>query len=901
MNKRLIWWLVLLIPCILSAADPIQLKADNAWRQHAYAHVLVAYPVQGQWSMSIDMMAGMAALLQGDAALALQYWQKIPSVPTTLLFWQGLAWYQTEQTTKALGAWQQASQSGIAQVQPLAQSALWAVQKQPFVAGSAIQRFVYSYVLMLSGQYADAIASFDVLVQNNVNGLADAAVYYQAESYRLMQRWTDAVRKYQTLALLYPNSGYVPQAWYQQALVADPQVSIDLLQQVLQSKASDSLKTLARQHMLIVYTKLSDTVALQQLWQSTKDKQQQQEIAYNIGLIFQGSDSAMAIKWLQLAQTPRDTALAQQANYAIAYGHSQLGQWTQVASTLQNYGLDSQSSEARIILALQAYREMGDAKTASQLTEQCLKQPMAWSGEVRAYLYLVHGWAVGQQSQLQQALADYHKVLKLTQQTAMAFEAQYRIGMMYSRRGEAVRAEAIFDELSRYPQLQPSQTSALQFAQAVTAYQSRQWSKAAGLARQATSRGMGQSDEWQRLLAAIKVQQEQYGEAAKIYATLATSVQPWDTDALYLSAINAYRAKQWRLSVDTFQQLVDYGKEPNQGQSAYFWQGKAYEMLGQWNNAVIAYAKVMSVLSSQTPHTAIRSVPTSDEVQYHYAFALVKSGQSEAVAFLNQLEASRPQVAYDIYYQLGSDEFNQKNYKDAARYFDKASRDSTRQALAWYRMGMSFELGQQTTPAIQAYQRYLQTYTQGEQAVLVARRLAQLADHDTLTQAIANGQWSIAVRAPLVLAWIADADADEKSEVQAQLQQLPLAQIEGAERSAIGLATGQYYQKIGDVPMALQSYDHALDLALSAGQYVQARKAKSVIYEKMGDVPTAIKEILLIEQTFRGQLDVGAQALYDAWLLSQKYQLAKHQQLISQTLVQRYPKSAQAIKIQSMK
>lgn len=846
-----------------------------------------------------------AALLQKAAAQASKTRQE------EALYKQGVALFLNGQTSEARHAF-----AGLTVRSLKRRSQLWqaAMRQEASAAQTSLpglnakeEALAAARLQFLQKNYARAAQEFGRAAQSADGRYGPYALFYQAESYRLLKREPEALARYSALGKLFSQSPYAARALYASAML-QPKQQEALLQALVKSRPNSPASANARRQLANIYTQNNRIADLAKLISQTEEPQERQAFQYNLGcLLYAKRDFRRAESLFKAVLEGPNRQHGEGAAYALAQIYIAGGRQTEALTLLNQWqGFAGNLNWQRAALLLGLYRQAGQAQPAERLASQLInagaKQPSA-AGAQQAYFYLARGWAYENQGQTAEALADYATAASQAPQSPLAFESGYRIGLVYAKRGEAARAESYFNRLSQHPTLSAQEQNALLFARALSAYQAGQWAKAEALSLQLSKDKSSRPAQWKRILAASLSRQTNYARAAALYSQLVQEDQENAQDALYLAGINAYRAGNYRQAINSFNRLLLGYKEKDGGKAAYFWLGKSYAYNHLWQQAAAAFEKSQKARAG-LKQDALRAAPSGLEALYERVIALHKSQAPNAGAVLRELERSDPKLAQEAVYRLGEDALAAGSYLQAGQLFSQAQKKEGANELeraALYRKALSLELEGRKEEAVRAYTDYLQRFSAaGQEALAASRKLAKLASHRQLGQLArqtAAERIASKVRAPLVLAWVQNAAFHEQNAALRLLDSLQFSELDDMEKSQTGLAKGRFYLSLKRYNKAAEAYEEALGLALAPVHYRQARQGKAAAYEALGRYAAAVREFVLIQQAFPDHEEYGPEALYQAYQLCLRHNLASQSQKIKGNLQKLYPKSPQTGKL----
>lgn len=849
-------------------------------------------------SPSQRYMGGISALFLGNNPLAITLLQPLATAQQdfpTSAFWLSLAYLGQGETSQAIAALQQADIPAMpAGTQNIAHSLLAALQNKPRPFSDSASTLIYAKARGTLGDHAQAIELFQGIIHTRGDANIPYALFYQAQNYEDLQRLDEAKSRYRLLVSLYPDSAMAAAGQYALAQMSDAEEKLALLQDVAKSAYPSLERLMARlalgQHAL-------DQGSPDPLHAIAQDLSQEEKrrISYikaiHLAKTPAGQNEAIAL--LDQVQTGAD-ALSVAAGYAQAYYLSQQNKFNLVRIKLERtiMNLNEPKWSKEVLLYLISLRQLGlSEETATFIKRLPVEETpqLSWL----SYFYLTQGWALRRTGQTNEASSLYTVVGNIASSPQIKNEALYNQALIYIQKKEYVRAEEIFAQVSANLQdsAAPATKEILAMSQAIAAFRANQMEKVARITGQ-YSKTAQESQRWDILQAAVASNQGQFTQAAKIYSQLAEDPSyTQNHQAQYLAALNTYRAGDSSQAIVLFQQLAaqhtDYRK------AAYFYLAKSYELQKNWGQAITAYQASLS--ETVTPQTK-----NEDRDAYSsLLMAMLYNNDARLMPTLQDLGQYDRALCDQVSFSLAEEASRRGEHALALALFQEIQEKKFRLA-SLYGQGINLEALGKKTQALQAYISYLQQEAQSPEAILVSRRIATLADRQQLYTLLFNNHTltlPTATQAPMLLAWVNLAGKGDKNKVEQALRALPLQDLAELEHSQVNLVEAGFYQRIKDYPRALDSYDTALNLALSPQQYVTARRQRSQIYERQGDITQAVKEFLLIEQTFRAHPDIAAQALYEASLVFSRHHMPSQQNVIKKTLKERYPDTPQAHRI----
>ncbi len=707
-----------------------------------------------------------------------------------------------------------------------------------------------------------------------------------AQNLHKLGRTEVAISRENSLMLLYPQSEQTVQILYSRSYTSPTE-----LERLLQRYAEKNTSIFIRRRLAELYTQTQNTVALTTLIKNTPHPQERHAFQYNLAMLLLTKSPTEAQTLLEAVAKSPVLALRETATVALVrlYGQQQ----RQVdALELVNTLLADGSQDLRIKLAqLHLYRHFNFYQEVNTAANTLMNSPLfrQMNANTRAYLFMVRGWAREFLNNGSGALSDYSASLRLTPTGDLGIEANYRISLLYAGRGEAVRAEGYLAALSQTENLTEQQQFALLFAQAHAAYQAGQMPKASALVRELQARGTYYNRSWQTLLAAVFTYEGRYIEAMELYRRISRDQPALKQEALFLSAINAYRAQQFSTAITLFEELTALSSTKTQ-RSYFFWLGQSYLASNQLQQAANALGIAYSL-----PPEASGMRPTEEEVLRAYLLTLFNVNKTAGEALLEQVKVHSPALAQEVFYQLADQQLTLGQYKLAGELFEESSKfQESVSLLALYRAGLSYELAGLNAQAKRIYLMIIRQFGQSPEALIVARRGASLlAEPELRALLFGTGAGAIElptrVKAPLLVSWAQKSPPARQNMVLGVLLALDMDQVDEIERPLIALAIAQSYQQLRRYDEALETYDEVIGLALTQDSYLAARTARAAIFEQMDQLPQAVNEWILLHDTLVHDADAAFNALHQAYELCVRRNLNAQAAFLRNRLRTEYP------------
>lgn len=860
--------------------DIAQLSAEQ--------HRLLISPSLAQ-NASERYQLALTYLLQGNHSTA-QVWLKtletLPAYRHQVAFWRSIMAHaqqdkQSSQLTQHAVRFAHPLTLALRQTQPNAQA--------PF---SSVDTLLRAALDTQSGQHSQALELLEKLLEADPVG-AHTTLILKAIAHNLHQlgRTEVATSRKNSLMLLYPQSEQTVQILYAQAYQ-----NLGELQRLLQRYPTTNTALFIRRRLAQLHTQSQNTTALAELIKNTPYPQERHAFQYNLALLLWEKSPHEAQKLLEEVSQSPDLALRETATVALVRLYNQ--QQRQVdALELVNTLLADGSQDLRIRLAqLHLYRHFNFYQEVNTTANTLMNSPpfRQMDANTRAYLFIVRGWAREFLNNGSGALSDYTAALRLAPTGDLGIEANYRISLLYAGRGEAARAESYLATLSQTENLTDQQQFALLFAQAHAAYQAGQMTKASALVRELQERGTHYNRSWQTLLAAVFTYEGRYTEAMELYRRISRDQPAIKQEALFLSAINAYRAQQFHTAITLFEELVALPSSKTQ-RAYYFWLGQSYLA----NNQLQQAANALGIAYSLPPEAA-HLRPTEEEVLRAYLLTLFNVNKPAGEALLEQVKAHSPALAQEVFYQLADRQLSLGQYKLAGELFEESStfQEST-SLLALYRAGLSYELAGLTAQAKRIYLMIIRQFGQSPEALIVARRAARLlTEPEVRALLFSTGGGAVEletrVKAPLLVAWAQKSPPGRQSLVLGVLLALDMDQVDELERPLVMLSIAQSYQHLRRYSEALAAYEEVLGLALTEEVYAAARTARATIFEMQDQLPQAVNEWILLHDALQRDADAAFNALLQAYELCVRHNLVAQANFLRNRLHTEYPIQAAA-------
>ena len=846
--------------------------------------------------------AALAAMMSGQSALADLFFQKLDKTDKAIAgknFWHALALVDLQRNEEALALLRRHGGHN-SPVEHLAQNLLAALQNQPPLHQDTQAMLIYARGRMATGDYPLAVDVLEGIIQEKGNIYIPYALFYQGQNYSLMHRNADAAGRYRLLTSLYPQSPMATAANFALAQIAPDEQQEALLQSISSDSYPSAERLAVRVELGMRAANDKDEKALLALVNMRSTKQEKERLSY-IQSVYYAYDNQMdkAISILEQIQNSTEET-GRQARYARAFYLFKQKDFIGAKDNLKDYlssslNDDNQNQKTWTDSDMLYLAALRASNKASDMQEFLGTLPIeqAPGADWLAYYYLCKSWTAIENSDPNQAIVDSNMALNISADMQVKSEANYYMALAYARRAEYVRAEEYFAQAQT--NADAHELEFLQQARALAAFRSKQIDKARQLS---SAYEYSSLDFWQILQAAIYTSMGQFSRSAQIYDDLAArSDFTHSRDARYLAALNHYRAGN-KAAAQMFTSIINDNQEPDGNKTAYFWLGKSYEQQKNWSAAIENYQLSLSIRQANN-RDILRKDTTDGEATSAMLSAMLKSNDNRLMPMLRQMRNSNPDLVDQTAYTLAEEAAAAQKYSLALELFNEIQNKEFKM-ISLYSQASNLEAMGEYVPALNTYLSYIKEDSSSAEALLVSRKIAQLSDTKTLQNLIFGpGKISLSTttKAPLILAWIEKAGKSQKSKVKKILADLPLQDLDEIERSQVNLVQARFYKKIQDYPLALSSYDTALNLVLSPQQYFQARRERSQIYEKQGDITQAAKEFLLIEQTFRSHPDIAAQALYEAGLLFQRHHMPSQRDVIQKTLKERYPNTPQASRI----
>ncbi|MGL4525111.1 MAG: hypothetical protein ACRCVN_06300 [Spirochaetia bacterium] len=902
MKKKSIFVLAtfILLPLSRSFAQSIPDSVSQLFTNSDYLTLI--YTVKNQQNPTAENLyiAGISSLLTAQSKLALEFLEQINTNNQSQFqlysLWLALTYIELANISPARTLLSDVLQKDLSRpARLIAQAALQGLMGEPLLEKSSAQAMlIYARARQASSDHPMALNILAQVLDQAGDAMAPYALFYQAKSLSALKRTREAISKYQLILSLYPSHHMTQAAQYALAQLSNSQADqLKIWANLTQESAPSVERYLSKIRIAQELSGQTDHAGILNLITMPTSQQERYDLWYIQSLTL-AEDGKLGAA-IDALQSPK--SLSAQNLYARVYFLQKNRQYNAIFDLLKDmpYPHENLQDSDLFKIKILAMKNLGMHKELSHIILSIdintLQNP-----DMIIFYYLCKGWVLLHTQNLDAALEAYAILNSLTKNPTILIESRYYSALAYIQKRQFSRAEESFDEALQLSKgyLSAEKQEYLILAKAISAYQGDQPYKSLQFALQSLPVSK-QPLSWYILAAASYTQVQDYTKAALTYEKIIShSEYPYMENAHYLLALSHYRAGNSK-STSLFNQLSQTATQPEIQQGVFFWLAHIHSLQEKWPQAQKFYEQALQIDKFFESNSLGIDV---QEIKFGLILSLFKNNSPQLQAQLSQLKNKNALFSDRMHYALAKEAIIEKKYSRAIEYLDQIE-DQKLKKNAIFDQAKYMDASRKKNEAIKLYTYYLSIENDSAQSLIVSRKLSSLLDAVQLEQWLFDNPFDleVKVKAPFVLAWIQLAKSSDWAQVEKLIQSLPIEKLDDLERSQINLTQARYFKRNKNYSQALKTYENALNLVISPQQYFLARKERSQIYEEQGAINNAVKEFLLVEQTFRSYPDIAAEALYQASLVFQRHQMRAQQNVLKKTLKDRYPDTPQASRI----